>query len=407
MTNSTLETLITKEELDAVRLPELEATTLAPHYYWAPEIYELELESVFLREWICVGRADEIPNVGDFFTRTIASENVIVVRDTPETLRGHSNFCRHRGCAVVTEKAGNTKSFRCPYHGWMYALDGELRGAPEFKFTADFDKKDYPLFGVQLEVYEGFVFINFDENATPLAPRLSDTTKWGRELYGMADRRTTHRWEWQLDCNWKAYVENFLEEYHVPWVHAETFQPDVPMKDWVDFPDISDQPWDLQLAQLPLYTFSDSGQPLFPYNPALNDLPKDFAGLPVWCVYPSFMCLPAADATLYYVAFPDGPEKTTVMMRLCLPNDVADAYEAGDPDTVPKVEEYVRNSGEFILEDNRICELQQAGLRTRRGGRGRYCKHEPLVWKMHNWLIRTAYEAVASGAATAGNGKAG
>src|SRR4029453_2231967 len=108
--------------------------------YWSPEIYEHELETIFLREWICVGREEEIPNVGDFFTRTIAQDNVIVVRDAPDSIRAHSNFCRHRGCQVVTEPAGNAKSFRCPYHGWMYALDGELRGAPDFKETVNFDK---------------------------------------------------------------------------------------------------------------------------------------------------------------------------------------------------------------------------------------------------------------------------
>jgi choline monooxygenase len=393
---NTLGTLIRKDELDAVQKPELEASNLPPHYYWSPEIYEHELETIFLREWICVGRADEIPNVGDFFTRTIAQDSVIVVRDTPDTIRGHANFCRHRGCQVVTEAGGNTKSFRCPYHGWLYALDGELRGAPDFKETRDFDKRDYPLFSVQVELYDGFIFVNFDTDATPLAPRLTDTEIWGRHLYGMGERRTTHRWEWQLDCNWKVFVENFLEEYHVPWVHPTTFQETVPMKKWLDFPEMSDQPWVLELAAEPEYTFSNDGKPLFPMSPALKDLPPEYAGMPVWCAFPTFMCLPAVDATLYYVAFPDGPEKTTVMMRLCLPNEVADAYDAGDPAIVPKVEEYVKNADEFIAEDNHICEVQQAGLRTRRGGTGRYCKHEPLVWRMHRWLIDVSYGAAAS-----------
>jgi choline monooxygenase len=401
-TPTTLASLIKAEELAAVQRPELEASNLPPHYYWSPEIYELELERIFLREWICLGRADEIPNVGDFFTRTIAQESVIVVRSAPDTIRAHSNFCRHRGCQVVTETAGSAKSFRCPYHGWMYALDGELRGAPEFKETVGFQKKDYPLFGVKVEVYEGFVFVNFDESAEPLAPRLTDTTIWGADLYGMEGRRTTHRWEWQLDCNWKAYVENFLEEYHVPWVHPVTFQQVVPMKSWIDFPDISTQPWELQLAQQPEYTFSTSGRPLFDVDPALKSLPTEYAGLPVWCVYPTFMCLPTVDCTLYYVAFPDGPEKTTVMMRLCFPDAVATAYEQGDPEIVGKVEEYVANADEFIAEDNHICEVQQAGLRTRRGGTGRYCKHEPLVWKMHRWLISTAYGAAGNGGNGAG-----
>jgi phenylpropionate dioxygenase-like ring-hydroxylating dioxygenase large terminal subunit len=391
-----LEMLIRQEELEAVQRPELEASTLPPHYYWSPEIYEHELETIFLREWICVGREEEIPNVGDFFTRTIAQDNVIVVRDAPDSIRAHSNFCRHRGCQVVTEPTGNAKSFRCPYHGWMYALDGELRGAPDFKETVNFDKKDYPLFGVQLEVYEGFIFVNFDLDASPLGPRLTDSEIWGRHLYRMGDRRTTHRWEWQIDCNWKVFVENFLEEYHVPWVHPVTFQEVVPMKQWADFPHMSDQPWVLELAQQREYTFSDDGKPLFPVDPALADIPDEYAGLPVWCAFPTFMCLPAVDATLYYVAFPDSAEKTTVMMRLCMEKDVAAAYEAGDPEVVPKVEEYVKNAGIFIAEDHGICEVQQAGLRTRRGGVGRYCKHEPLVWRMHKWLIENSYGAVAT-----------
>jgi choline monooxygenase len=379
------------EAIDAVSRPTIEATTLPPHCYSDPGIYVRETERIFWHSWICVGRVEDVPESGDFITTTIGDEPLIIVRDGNHDVRAHLNVCRHRRCALV-EGTGSVNSFKCPYHGWMYGLDGTLRATPAFKETLNFDKADYPLMSVNVEVWNGFVFVNFDNDAPSVASQLGETTKWGGDRYRMDRMVTCHRWEYHVDCNWKAYVENFIESYHIPWVHPETFELLTPLKSWVEFPEITTQPWAVQVGQTPGLTWSDNGEAQLPVTPELEGLPVEFDGMPVWLVFPTLMVLPSVDALVYYVAFPAGPERCRVIVRLCIPPDSAEAYAAGeDPELVSVVETYERNVKAFLDEDNRICRMQQVGLGSRRGAPGRFCVHEGLTRIFDQWVAERAY----------------
>jgi choline monooxygenase len=389
---------IPEAAITSVGRPTLEAQTLPSQVYTDPEIYVRELERLIHREWICVGRVEDVPNVGDYLTTSLGDEPVVVVRDGNGTIRGHLNMCRHRRCAIVKD-TGTIKTFRCPYHGWIYALDGTLRGTPAFKETRNFDKADFPLVSVKVELWEGFIMVSLDPDATPFADRVSETTRWGRDKYRLEQMKTTHRWEYELDCNWKTYVENFVESYHVPWVHPETFQLLTPLKKWIEFPDISDQPWSVQVGQTPGLTFSDSGDALFPVSPGLVDLPVEYDGMPVWLVYPSMMVIPSVDALVYYVAFPVSAERTRVMVRVCLPEETAAAFEAGEDEAVMRgAEEYAKNVKLFLAEDNVITQQQQIGLRSTRGEPGRFSKHEGLAREFDQWVAERAYRPDPAGA---------
>jgi choline monooxygenase len=381
---------VAPEQLEAVGRPTLEAETLPSECYWDPAIFDRELEHIFFKEWLCVGRVEDIPNVGDYMTANIASEPLIIVRDGQGEIRAHLNVCRHRACQLV-EGAGSLKAFRCPYHGWMYALNGELRGTPDFKETRNFNKADYSLHSAKVEIWEGFIMVNFDADAKPFQNQVSDADTWGLNLYRMGEMVTTHRWEYDIKCNWKVYVENFIEEYHIPWVHPETFQPITPMKRWVEYPDLTDQPHTIMIGQTPGLSFSDSGDALFPVSPGLDTLPVEYDGMPIWLAYPTLMVIPTVDALVYYVAFPDGPENTKIILRLCLHKDAVEAYEAGDGQTRAAGDEYARNAETFLAEDNAISQQQQIGLRSRRGTPGRFCKHEGLARMFDNWVADKAY----------------
>jgi phenylpropionate dioxygenase-like ring-hydroxylating dioxygenase large terminal subunit len=382
---------LSPEAIDAVSRPTLEASTLPPECYSDPLCYRRELERIFANEWICVGRVEDVPQVGDFVTTSIGEEPVVVVRDGTGTIRAHLNVCRHRRCALV-EGTGSVKSFRCPYHGWMYALDGTLRATPAFKETLNFDKADYPLMSAKVELWQGFILVNLDVDATNFASRVSDSTKWGADRYRMGEMVTTHRWEYQVECNWKAYVENYTESYHVPWVHPETFDLLTPLKRWIEFPDITAQHWALQIGQTPGITFSDSGDALFTVSPDLEGIDVEFDGMPVWLVFPTMMVIPTVDALLYYVAFPEGPERMRLRAALCVPPDVAAQYlEAQDADVLRNVEEYLRNVQLFLEEDNKICRMQHIGMRSLRGEPGRFCKHEGLARMFDEWVADRAY----------------
>ena len=226
--------LIPRRKLDAVMLPALEAHTLPPKAYWSEEILDLELEHVFFKEWVCTGRVEDIPKPGDYYARTLATEPIVVVRDAEGEIRAHLNVCRHRGCEIV-HGSGHVKSFRCPYHGWLYSLNGDLRGTPDFQETLNFDKKDYGLRALRVEVWNNFIMVNLDPDATPYSQRMSEISDWGLDKYDLASFVTIDRFERPVECNWKVYVENGAEAYHVPWVHPG-LQDMAPMKGWGELP---------------------------------------------------------------------------------------------------------------------------------------------------------------------------
>ena len=378
------------QRLEALQRPAVEADTMPPECYWSPELYQLEVDNIFYKQWICVGRADEISAIGDYFTQDVAGESVIVVRDGEQEVRAYVNVCRHRGCQIV-EGAGNVNAFRCPYHGWLYGLNGDLRGVPDFQATRNFDKRAYSLHGVQTEVWEGFIMVNLDPSAPSFRAQMTDTAKWGLDKYYLSDHRTTNRWVWKLACNWKAYVENFIEEYHIPWVHAETFQPVTPMKGWVEFPELTSQPWGVMVGQFPGFTLSDSGDALFPVTADLSEIDSAYHGMPIWLGYPCFGIVPMVDSALYFMMLPDGPEQMELHVRLCLHKDAVAACEAGDVEALNAQEEYARNTEYVVLEDNKICEAQQRGIRSPHAVPGRYSRHEGLAWEFDRWVAETAY----------------
>jgi choline monooxygenase len=382
------------EAIDAVSRPTIEATTLPPECYSDPQIYQRELERIFWRNWICVGRVEDVPEVGSFITTSIGEEPLIIVRDGTGTIRAHFNVCRHRRCSLVGG-SGSVKSFKCPYHGWMYALDGTLRATPAFSETLNFDKADYPLIAAKVELFNGWILVNLGDDPPSFASQVSEMTRWGGDRYRMGAMVTTHRWEYHVECNWKAYAENFTESYHVPWVHPETFELLTPLKRWVEFPDITAQQWAVQVGQTPGLSWSDTGEALLPVSPDLEELPVEFDGMPVWLVFPNLMVIPTVDSLLYYVAFPEGPTRTRVMVRLAVPPESAAAYfEGADLDVVRAVDEYERNVRAFLDEDNKICRMQQIGFGSRRGAPGRFCKHEGLMRIFDQWVAEQAYAPV-------------
>ena len=180
--------VVTGDDLKAARLPLSQASTLPPACYTSPEFYAQEVECIFLKEWLCVGRTDQVEKPGDFFTLTLLDERLIVVRDEDNQVRVLSNVCRHRATQVV-EGHGNLRRFECPYHGWTYSLKGDLIGAPEMQRTDNFDKNQCHLTTPRVEIWEGFIFVNFDQQAESLGPRLTPLSQ-RLQSYNLSEMRT-------------------------------------------------------------------------------------------------------------------------------------------------------------------------------------------------------------------------
>src|SRR5436190_11184842 len=141
-----------------VRLgPAVRAKSLAQKYFASPEIFAEEQAKIFSKEWLLVGHQSQLKKSGDFFLATIAGESLIVIRDQRSQVRGFYNVCRHRGTRLKEEACGHTSTIQCPYHAWTYGLDGRLVGAPHMEEVPGFDKVDYPLRRVNLELWEGFI----------------------------------------------------------------------------------------------------------------------------------------------------------------------------------------------------------------------------------------------------------
>ncbi|MHB8487192.1 MAG: aromatic ring-hydroxylating oxygenase subunit alpha [Candidatus Acidiferrales bacterium] len=202
-----------------VRAPLAEAQTIPSSWYVDARVAELENDAVFGRNWQAVGRTDQVAEAGQFFTAEVAGERIVVVRGADQTLRAFYNVCRHHAAAVVTEAEGRASNFRCPYHGWTYGTDGTLKGTPDFDGVCNFDRSKNSLVPVRVATWEKFVFINLDAQSGSLDDFL------GRLMERVAPLHfeTLHFFErrsYELNCNWKVYVDNFLDGgYHVPYLH--------------------------------------------------------------------------------------------------------------------------------------------------------------------------------------------
>ncbi|CAM2161983.1 SRPBCC family protein [Burkholderia orbicola] len=200
-----------------------DARAMPPGVYTSPEFLEREQQTLFRDEWLCMGRASALPNPGDYLTAEIAGQPIIVIRRDDGTLRAMSNVCLHR-MSTLLEGRGNVRRIVCPYHAWNYSLDGDLRGAPMMDRQDGFCKDSYKLPQVRCEIWQGWVYVTLNEEASPVAGQLKELD----ELivnYDMASYVETFHEEHVWNTNWKILAENFMESYHLPMLHRATVGP--------------------------------------------------------------------------------------------------------------------------------------------------------------------------------------
>ncbi len=154
-----------------------------------------------------------------YLTAHVAGEPIVVVRGADGVLRAFFNVCRHHAAAVMTEPCGVAQRLKCPYHGWTYGLDGAFRSAPEWTGVKSFDPSENSLVPVHVATWEHFVFVHLDQNPLPLTDFLGDLVAQVAPL-GLGGLTFCERRSWDLDCNWKVFVDNYLDGgYHVPFLH--------------------------------------------------------------------------------------------------------------------------------------------------------------------------------------------
>jgi choline monooxygenase len=350
--------------------PRLEhAATLPSRYYTEPDALAAENRSLFARTWQLVGHASQVREAGQFFTTVVAGEPLLIVRGNDHVVRAMSNVCRHRA-GPIARGEGKRPVLQCGYHGWTYALDGRLSVTPEFDGAQGFDRANCALPQFRIESWNELLFVNLDAGAESLTDFLGELLQ-DMPRHDYTGFRLAHRKTWELECNWKVYVDNYLEGYHIPIVHPGLFRE----LDYAHYRTDVKRNYSIQIAptRRPERIRTSDGDDqvryfwIFP-NLMLNVYPDNFS---------TNLILPLGHgrtATLFDWYFPD-PEAAT-----------------------EQIDETVAFSDEIQIEDIGICEAVQRGLRSSTYDRGRFSpQRENGVHHFHCLYQEYVGDALSSG----------
>jgi phenylpropionate dioxygenase-like ring-hydroxylating dioxygenase large terminal subunit len=198
-----------------------EALSLPPRTYSSDAFLTLEIERVFHKEWLCVGRVDDLPNPGDFLATDIMGLPIFTLRRECGDVRSYSNVCLHRGMRLLDGRGRVRSRIVCPYHAWTYALDGRLVYAKHMDKTPGFDLRAHCLSAVRTEAWEGWIYVTLNAALKPIGAHLAELHDVvGR--YRAGDYVKVYHDEFEWRTNWKCLMENFMEDYHLPVVHKAT-----------------------------------------------------------------------------------------------------------------------------------------------------------------------------------------
>ncbi|HEX4766783.1 MAG TPA: SRPBCC family protein [Lichenihabitans sp.] len=354
---------------DLAALPEDAARGLPGRFYTDPDFYRFEVEALLSREWHCLGRADQVPNPGDYFTAHLFDEPLLVVRGDDDMVRVLSNVCRHRGMPLA-EGSGAGARFVCPYHGWSYGLAGELVNAPRMRDKgATAETCSLPAF--RSDLWNGFIYVNLDDDAEPLAPRLG---RLGQLLanYGTAEMRFVRCFEEEWQTNWKCLVENFMEAYHLSVVHPETLHPYTPTG--LSRKAMSDDAFTSYCANYP-----DTAAPRGAGAPGLREEERRRSTL--FCLFPTQLASQAATLLVSLSVQPLAVDRIRVRWTLST---------CGDELTPDDLESRIALWHEVNREDREKLETMQRALGSRHAPSGPLAPrhYEGTIWDFYRYLAR-------------------
>ncbi|HWF00135.1 MAG TPA: aromatic ring-hydroxylating dioxygenase subunit alpha [Caulobacteraceae bacterium] len=373
------------------------AETLPAACYVSGEFYEFEKRALFDHEWLCVGREDQLKAPGDYFTTQIIGEPIVVARARDGVLRAMSAVCQHRGM-LVAEGAGNLRGFVCPYHHWVYGLDGRLVNAPAMERTCDFDKTKVGLPQFKVEIWQGFIFINFDPDAAPLAPRLARVAE-AIAGYDLANSEIAQTMTGQFAWNWKVMFENNNDGYHASKLHQGPLHDFIPSERAI-FP--ASDPNDAGFLRFngtlhPDASFNPTQRAVLPVFPRLSE--EDRARMTFANVPPTLSLVLTSDTVIYLILRATGPETMEQDTGLLV---APGAME--DPSFPHRLEMIMTSAGKIIAQDMHVDSLVQVGLRSRFAPRGRYSWQEGAQGQFNHWLVpryRAAWAQMRGAAASA------
>jgi choline monooxygenase len=349
------------------------AETIPASWYVDSRVMELERRSVFARSWQMIGRASQVLEPGQYITCELAGEPLLVVRGSDRTLRGFFNVCRHHAAAVMTEPSGSAHALRCPYHGWTYTLEGELKGTPDFAGVCNFERAENGLVPIETAVWGKWVFVKIDEGGPSLESFLGQDLIKQVEALGLERLHWMERRHYTFDCNWKVFVDNYLDGgYHIPYLHKGLDS----VLDYSNYEIENGERFCLQWS--PMVTQGAEAQ--------TGEVRRGDRALYYW-IYPNFMINWYEGVMDTNLVRPLGVDRTEVIFDFYFP-DVSDGSRERNTASI-RVGQRIQD------EDTAICKSVQRGLASRAYVSGRLSVRREAGEHLFHQLLYADLKSVA------------
>jgi phenylpropionate dioxygenase-like ring-hydroxylating dioxygenase large terminal subunit len=358
--------------------PLAEAWTIPALWYLDRRVYDLERQSAFARSWQVAGRADQLGEPGQYITCEVAGEPIVVVKGADGVARGFYNVCRHHAAAVMTEPEGRARNLRCPYHGWTYTLEGELKGTPDFAGVCNFDRAANGLAPVETALWGNWVFVKLEPGGPSLIEFLGADLDQQLQSLSIGNLRWMQRRHYTLNCNWKVFVDNYLDGgYHVPHLHKGLDS----VLDYSQYAiDVGER---FCLQSSPVVTDGAEAQ--------TGSVRQGQRALYYW-IYPNFMINWYEGVMDTNLVCPRGIDRTEVIFDFYF----ADVSEQAREQNLASI-----NVGERIQdEDVAICESVQRGLGSRAYVAGRLSARREAGERLFHKLLYADLKAALEDAST-------
>lgn len=348
---------------------------------------EHEKQSVFMEEWICVGREDEIAQHGDYLTHEIAGVPVLIVRQKDGQISAFVNACAHRFACLMPEAKGSRKRFTCRYHGWTYDCNGQLIGAPYMEMKEGFDISQHRLRPLHLETWEGFLYVTLAEKPQgQLIDQLDPFRKKIVGRYDMSCYQTVLRESMIWNANWKNLVENFTESYHVPMAHGKTFaKHNKPLQDYVCGENSK------------YYCYHRASQPDDTGSGSAHSKNKRLEGkwrrmMIDFCIFPCHLVTLMPDYLWYISVQPLGVDKMLATWGVAIPPENLNEIPENEFDQwLAEFKSYMDIANE---EDEELVEALHKGTRSPILPTGTYNPIERNLWQFTNYLSRVCTSSI-------------
>jgi phenylpropionate dioxygenase-like ring-hydroxylating dioxygenase large terminal subunit len=367
-----------RQQLSEVSADNNASASLPPACYSDSSVFDHETNAIFHHAWVGLGRADRWPSLGDYSAMDIAGVPVIIIRGKQGELKGFANSCRHRGSQIL-KGDGNCRAIRCPFHSWAYDLNGQLIFTPKMDNAANFNPEEFGLVEFRVRQSDGFAFLCLDDEVEDIDEWLIDFSEM-HAPWAMDQLVTTRLREFEVNCNWKAFIEVFNEYYHLPYVHPESLS-------WLyPEPEDADQVEGNYTTQFGLtegnaaLLSETQGQAL---PPAKQLQGREKNGTRYTWVYPNLTFATSPDSLWMYQAYPITPDRSRIVQTICFPADTVN-----ETDFESKVKHYYDRYDAALAEDIPFLEQQQVGLASIFARPGRFSSLEPSVANFAHWYAR-------------------